>query len=54
MALDPLNSSSLEQLALNGLRHTTVDIARPQRMTATQEHLEKGYGEGNEDGGLQV
>jgi len=32
-----------------------VDIARPQRKkAATQEHLEKGLGKGNGDGGMQI
>jgi len=31
-----------------------VDTTRPQRKKATQEHLEKRFGEGNVDSGLQV
>ena len=31
-----------------------VDVGRPQTKRKTQEHVEKGSGEGNVDGRLQV
>ena len=34
--------------------NTAADPARPQKKRTAQKHLEKGSGEGNVDGGLQV